>query len=98
VSRCDRCGVWCGVVGGARVCHPDGHGRREASAPEDCGSHSPNHDVEGGNYYGGARGRGRGVNKGPTSCTEKSYWGVTKKVCYADQYRGPPMYGSWKAK
>jgi hypothetical protein len=27
VRRCDRGEVGCGMVGGAGVCHPDGHGR-----------------------------------------------------------------------
>jgi hypothetical protein len=34
----------------------------------DCGSHSPNHDIKGGDYYGGGR-----VNKGPTCCTGGQY-------------------------
>jgi hypothetical protein len=31
---------------------------------------------------------------GQVGCTEKSYWGVTKKVCGVDQYDAPPMDGS----
>jgi hypothetical protein len=63
----------------------------------DYGSHSVNHNVESGNYYGGARGRGGrgGVNEGPTYYTGKTYWGVVK-VCCADQDGSLPMYGSWK--
>jgi hypothetical protein len=62
----------------------------------DYGSHSVNHSVESGNYYGGARGRGRGgrggVNEGPTYCRGKTYWGAVK-VCCADQDGPPPCTG-----
>jgi hypothetical protein len=34
------------------------------------------------------------VNEGPTCCTEKTYWGATKKACDVDQYGAPPMDGS----
>jgi hypothetical protein len=54
------------------------------------GSHSPNHDVEGGNCCGGGTGGKGGVSEGPTN------YGATKKACGADQYKAPPMYGSWK--
>jgi hypothetical protein len=55
----------------------------------DCGSHSPNHDVEGGDCCDGGS-----VNEGPTCCTEKSYWGAAEKACDVDQYGTPPMDGS----
>jgi hypothetical protein len=54
-----------------------------------CGSHSPNHDVEGGDCCGGGS-----VNEGPTCCIGKSYWGVVEKACDVDQYGAPPMDGS----
>jgi hypothetical protein len=38
----------------------------------DYGSHSLNHNVEGDNCCAGGR-----VNKGPTCCTGKPYWGAT---------------------
>jgi hypothetical protein len=63
------------------VWHLVGHKRRGASATElmalvrDYGSHSPNHNVQDGNCYGGARGRGkgtrRGVNRGLSYGTRK---------------------------
>jgi hypothetical protein len=55
----------------------------------DCGSHSPNHDVEGGDCCDGGS-----VNEGPTCCTEKSYWGAAEKACDVDQYGTLPMDGS----
>jgi hypothetical protein len=55
----------------------------------DCGSHSPNHGVEGGDCYGGGR-----VNEGPTWCTGRPYRGATKKACNVDQYIALPMNGS----
>jgi hypothetical protein len=36
-------------------------------------SHSPNHDVEGGDYFGGGKGARGGINEGPTCCTEMPY-------------------------
>jgi hypothetical protein len=48
----------------------------------DYGSHSPNHDVEGGDESDGG-----GVNEGPTWCT-------TKKACHNDQYRALTLDGS----
>jgi hypothetical protein len=60
------------MVGGTGVCHPVGHGHGGADAIElrqparDCGSHSPNHGIEGGDCGGGGR-----VNEGPTCCTGK---------------------------
>jgi hypothetical protein len=55
----------------------------------DCGSHSPNHRVDGGNCCG----RGS-VNEGPTWCTGKPYRGVAKKACEVNQYGAPPIDGS----
>jgi hypothetical protein len=52
----------------------------------DCGSHSPNHNVEGGDCCD----RGD-VNEGPTCSTGKPHWGVAKKACGVDQYETPPM-------
>jgi hypothetical protein len=36
-------------------------------------SHSPNHDVKGGNCCGRGRGARGGVDEGPTCCTRKPY-------------------------
>jgi hypothetical protein len=55
----------------------------------DCGSHSPNHGIEGGDCCGGGR-----VNEGPTCCTGKAYWSAAKKACDVDQYEALPMDGS----
>jgi hypothetical protein len=83
------------MVGGAGVCHPVSHGRGGANAIElrqpmrDCGSHSPNHDAEGGDCCD----RGD-VNEGPTWCIRKPHWGAIKKVCGGDQYRALSMDGS----
>jgi hypothetical protein len=57
----------------------------------DCGSHSLNHGVEDGDCYDGGRGVRGGVNENPTHCTEKPYWGATKKACYTNQYGAPSM-------
>jgi hypothetical protein len=54
----------------------------------DCGSHSLNYDVEGGDCFGGGR-----ANEGPTCCTGKPYWGAVKKACDIDQYGAPPWTG-----
>jgi hypothetical protein len=59
------------------------------AAGEGLGSHSPNHDVEGGDCC--VRG---GRNEGPTCCTGKPHWGIAKKVCSIEQYSAPPMDGS----
>jgi hypothetical protein len=67
-------GVGCGMVGGARVCHPVGHGCGGAGVIElrqqvrDYGSHSPNHSIKGSDCCGGGS-----MNEGPTSCTGKPY-------------------------
>jgi hypothetical protein len=50
------------------------------AAGEGLGSHSPNHDVEGGDCC--VRG---GRNEGPTCYTGKPHWGIAKKVCSVDQ-------------
>jgi hypothetical protein len=73
-------GVGCGMLGGARVYHPDNHRCGGACAIElkqpmrDCRSYSPNHRVKGGDCCGGAQGGGRGAtggrDEGPTYCTE----------------------------
>jgi hypothetical protein len=52
----------------------------------DCGSHFPNHDIEGGDCCDGG-----GVNEGPTLCTKKSHWGTAKKACGGNQYWALPM-------
>jgi hypothetical protein len=62
-------GVGCGMVGGVEVCHPVGHERGGGGADvvelrqltRDCGSHCPNHDVEGDDYCDGGN-----MNEGPT--------------------------------
>jgi hypothetical protein len=46
-----------------------GMGTIELKEPtRDCGSHSPNHDDEGGDFYDGG-----GMNEGPTHCTGKPH-------------------------
>jgi hypothetical protein len=55
----------------------------------DCGYHSPNHGVEGGDCCG----RGN-VNEGPTCCSGKPHWDVAEKVCDVDQYGASCMDGS----
>jgi hypothetical protein len=56
-----------------------GAGAVELRLPtRDCGSHSLNHDVEGGDCCGGGS-----VNEG-----------AAKKACDIDQYGAPPMAGS----
>jgi hypothetical protein len=62
-----------------------GAGAVELKQPaRDYESHSPNRDIEGGDCCGGGRGAIGGVNKGPTCCTGKPYWGAAKKACCAD--------------
>jgi hypothetical protein len=83
------------MVGGARVCHPVGHGRggsgrRQAEASsEGLGFHSPDHGVEDRNCCGGGK-----VNEGPAWCTGKPYWSAAKKACGGNQYGAPLMDGS----
>jgi hypothetical protein len=55
----------------------------------DCGSHSLNHNVEGGDCCG----RGS-VNEGSTYCTERPYRGAAEKACDVDQYGALPIDGS----
>jgi hypothetical protein len=62
------------MVGGTGVSHPVSHGHGGANTVElmkparGCGSHSPNHDIKGGDCCGGGD-----VNKGPTWCTGKPH-------------------------
>jgi hypothetical protein len=77
------------MVDGIRVCHPVGHGcggsrRRRVEAVGKGLRVSPNRDIKGGDCCGGGRGAIGGVNKGPTCCTGKPYWGAAKKACCAD--------------
>jgi hypothetical protein len=73
------------MVGGVGVYHLVGHGRGRSGRVEltqparDCRSHSPNHDVEGGDCCD----RG-GVNEGRTCCIGKPHWGAAKKACSVD--------------
>jgi hypothetical protein len=60
----------------------------EQKPSRDCGSHSPNHSVEGGDCCGGGR-----VNKGPTCCTGRPYRGAVMKACDVNQYGALPMDG-----
>jgi hypothetical protein len=57
----------------------------------DCGYHSLNHSVEGGDCCGGGS-----VNEGPTCCTGKPYMGAIEKACNVDQYGVPPIDESKK--
>jgi hypothetical protein len=52
----------------------------------DCGSHSLNHSIEGGDCCDECS-----MNEGPTCCTGKLHWGAVKKACSVDQYGAPPM-------
>jgi hypothetical protein len=84
--------VWLVVLESATqpVTDVRGAGAVELRQPvRDYGSHSLNHSTKCGDCCGGGR-----VNEGPTCCTRKPYWGVTKKACDVDQYGAPPMDGS----
>jgi hypothetical protein len=94
------------VVAGAEVCHPIDHGcggsepHRAEGADEVLRVPLPEPWRRGRRLlWRSSRGRQErqgGVNKGPTSCTGKPYWGAAKKTCWVDQYEAPPMYGLWK--
>jgi hypothetical protein len=89
VRRCDRGGVWL-VVPGSTTHSITGVGRAGTvelkQSVRDWRSHSPNHDVEGSDWWGGGR-----VNEGPGYCTEMPYRGAVKKACDINQYEAPPM-------
>jgi hypothetical protein len=93
VTRCDRGGVWYGwwrrslPPSRSRVGRADVVELRQPT--RDCGSHSSNHGVEGGDSCGGGS-----VNESPTCCTGKPYWGAAEMACDVDQYGAPPVGGS----
>jgi hypothetical protein len=80
------------MVGGVGACHLVGHRRggsgrsRAETTGEALGVPLPEPQHRGRRLLWR-----RQVNKGPTCCTRKSYWGATKKAFDVDQYGAPPI-------
>jgi hypothetical protein len=80
------------MVGGVGACHLVGHRRggsgrsRAETTGEALGVPLPEPQHRGRRLLWR-----RQVNKGPTCCTRKSYWGATKKAFDFDQYGAPPI-------